>query len=363
MEYDTHDNGGRPFLVKIVDSFAKVYKRTWDDDNNSFVKHIKTYETQRIFIGRSPLNAMTEFSGAYGPECDGNSILLHLGDLKYVFIGESLYSFTTDYPIIKFISPIGNNDIPYAYAIDKKDNYYLVSRPMLMFPGKNLKPKYKDDPYEWYYKHKLITPLGMEVFLGMKLSDIAISAQPGKEYERLTKITEDIDSEKKIDEKLFNLLYTSCYHKVQYVESSQYIDDLLEKYKLNPDELSDEEFIKAFQNYEFIGDIHYRENTANEDGTMIRVRPYVERSTPSKIVQLKNPFGNYNVLKSMSKTHHDLLTIPEKFNKINYLSVLYDKQLTVLTKEMYIQCIKIASESWYKYRAFNDLEIIHERFC
>ena len=70
---------------------------------------------------------MTKFSLGYGEKFDGNSILLKLSKNKYVYIGSLIYSFNAYNEITTFISPVGNNDVPYPYAIDEKNNYYLLS--------------------------------------------------------------------------------------------------------------------------------------------------------------------------------------------------------------------------------------------
>jgi hypothetical protein len=48
---------------------------------------------------------------------EGNSILLRMGK-NYTFIGGGVTSFITQALIVKYESPIGNNDVPYPYAID-----------------------------------------------------------------------------------------------------------------------------------------------------------------------------------------------------------------------------------------------------
>ena len=40
-----------------------------------------------VFIGKSPVNAMTTFSGGHGPRFDGNSVLLKREN-DYVFVGD-----------------------------------------------------------------------------------------------------------------------------------------------------------------------------------------------------------------------------------------------------------------------------------
>ena len=49
---------------------------------------------------------------------------------KYIYIGSEIYSFTTgngkENAIVKYISPIGNNDVPYPYAISGKYTYLMI---------------------------------------------------------------------------------------------------------------------------------------------------------------------------------------------------------------------------------------------
>lgn len=68
---------------------------------------------------------MTRFSGGVGSKFDGNSILLHLDDLRYVYIGSEIYEFTAKEEITKYYSPIGNNDVPYPVAISKNYIYFM----------------------------------------------------------------------------------------------------------------------------------------------------------------------------------------------------------------------------------------------
>ena len=80
----------------------------------------------RVFIGHSPKNKMTEFSGAYGPEFLGNSILVHKKDLDYVCIGSDIFEFTALDRILEYVSPVGNNGVPYPYAVDTKGRHYSM---------------------------------------------------------------------------------------------------------------------------------------------------------------------------------------------------------------------------------------------
>src|SRR5579872_1229228 len=103
--YYIHDNGGRPFGVNMNNNISIF-------SNYKKYKHIFTFKPIEIFIGKSPKNKMTLFSGGYGEKFDGNSILLRIKELEYVLIGSEIIRFNSLFLIKEFISPVGNNDVP-----------------------------------------------------------------------------------------------------------------------------------------------------------------------------------------------------------------------------------------------------------
>lgn len=142
--YEIHDNGGRPFLVAIKgnskgSNVVRIYKMDpkikaelkWDEMAKpyQYAALIKEYHPKKIFIGKSPKNPMTEFSLGYGKKFDGNSILLELKEkYRYVYIGSEIYEFSipSDDKIIKYWSPVGNNDVPYPVAIGELNAYFML---------------------------------------------------------------------------------------------------------------------------------------------------------------------------------------------------------------------------------------------
>ena len=63
----------------------------------------------------------------------------------------NIFEFTTKRRITQYSSPVGNNDVPYPYAIDNGGRYYLLTENCsIMIPYCT---KAKDDPYSYYYKH------------------------------------------------------------------------------------------------------------------------------------------------------------------------------------------------------------------
>jgi hypothetical protein len=170
--YVTLDNGGTPFIVSVFDNHVKVYL-------NGCLKVRKlvfSTEIEKIFVGRSILNNMTEFSGA-GEGYEGNSILLKIpGEINnYVYIGESIYKFTTYAKIIAYYSPIGNNSVPYPYAIDELGNYYLVTENVVVKYDPKLVELIQigEDPYSFYYNK---SDFGPEILESM--GDLPIPQEP-----------------------------------------------------------------------------------------------------------------------------------------------------------------------------------------
>ena len=157
--YETHNNGGRPFMVFVDQNKVYLYRDMWDPKNYSRGSigylPLGLFEAETVFIGESPRNEMTEFSGGYGPEFSGNSILLHLKDNNYLYIGgEKPFYFNSINTITEYVSPVGNNDVPYPYAIDKDGRYYLMIENVIL---ESVPDEKGDDPYRYYYSKNLMS--------------------------------------------------------------------------------------------------------------------------------------------------------------------------------------------------------------
>ncbi len=225
--YLIHDNGNIPFCVWINQkpstskSSVHIYKQDWnnmlsdsdnysdndsdndsdsvsdsdnysdnDSDNDSdsvsdYTKLIAEFTPVNVFVGISPLNDMTEYSAGHGLKFEGNSILLHLGFNKYVFIGPTIFSFSTNHEIINFMSPVGNNDVSYPYAIDSQGDYYLLIEDAVIRVDD---PEKLDDPYIYYYD-KLVQindNLGIEhIEINEEIYGFDSHPNPSKKYDDL----------------------------------------------------------------------------------------------------------------------------------------------------------------------------------
>ena len=164
--YYTHDNGGRPYKV-IINNNSQLNKNSNKIEifNNYNGCLIAEYNHIKIWIGESPHTEMTDYSDGYGEKFIGNSILIEIQNDYYIFIGDTIYSFIAENKIIKYVSEVGNNDVPYPYAVDSNNQYYLMIEGVIL---KNIPTEYNYNPYGYYYhsdtKEKYKDILGIQGF-------------------------------------------------------------------------------------------------------------------------------------------------------------------------------------------------------
>jgi hypothetical protein len=150
-EYVIHDNREKALKVIIDNKIIKICKgkfenavNKWIYDENKPIMTISSYE--KLFVG---IDKVENF--------EGNSLLVNIKDYKYIFIGHEVYEFTTpNDKIIKYFSPVGNNDVPYPFAIGMRNTYLMLENVYL--PNKLLEG-YEEDrifyPYDAYYGFSL----------------------------------------------------------------------------------------------------------------------------------------------------------------------------------------------------------------
>ncbi len=134
--YKINYNGLNEYMVEIgknKDSIF-IYKNYYDDTifknyrKDYWIFHKKMDNIGKIFFGKSPYNCLTKITCAYGKYYDGNTILVKMKGHKYVWICDDLFQFDTQNDeIIRFVSSIGPNDVPYPVAFGKINSYVLSS--------------------------------------------------------------------------------------------------------------------------------------------------------------------------------------------------------------------------------------------
>ena len=119
--YKIIDNGYCPFLVKIRRNIIRIY--TWGHrcDDHCIYYHPKLVLAISKFTGY--------WSGYDSERIDepihGNSLLIEIKPHRYIYIGSSIYSFVTADRITDYVSPVGNNDVPYPSAFGTKYVYWM----------------------------------------------------------------------------------------------------------------------------------------------------------------------------------------------------------------------------------------------
>ena len=121
------------YIVVVSDKETPINVVVYNFQLDKLCYEIVDVKPIGIMLGNSCDNEMTQFSGARNDECwNANTILLQLEEIKYMFIGEQIYTFTTQGDkIIKYISNMGNNCCSYPIAYGEKNIYLLAKKEYL----------------------------------------------------------------------------------------------------------------------------------------------------------------------------------------------------------------------------------------
>jgi len=126
--YITIDNGANPWIVDDypLEKRVTIYKNIVDD-SGKMLEPVKV--TEMKYINLWPSESDSKKFAEYWKK--GNTVLIQKS--KYVFV--LVYRNITEFKIeagdepVKFMSPIGNNDVPYPYLVGKTNLYMLVDSP------------------------------------------------------------------------------------------------------------------------------------------------------------------------------------------------------------------------------------------
>ena len=119
VSFAIHNNGGRPFRVVASNQNVSIHKMAYD--HIMLVQYIET-----------DLYQFDNFAGIWvgidnGYNFHGNSVLIELCEKRYIFVGgHQIYEFETDTRVVEYMSPVGNSDVPYPYAITENKAYLML---------------------------------------------------------------------------------------------------------------------------------------------------------------------------------------------------------------------------------------------
>jgi hypothetical protein len=149
MHYSIYDNGDEPFDVSDDGQQVIVYKQEFVTETADFGRSEKLLEIPytKIFIGDNDLCLPRYLAKG---DAKGNSILLQVSN-TYLFIGYKIFTFEVEEgdEIVSYYSPVGNNSVPYPYAIGKKNTYLLIEE--VYVPNDVLDLSLSLDVYAQYY--------------------------------------------------------------------------------------------------------------------------------------------------------------------------------------------------------------------
>jgi len=136
---DIHYNRSTPFVVQLQtgSNNARIINENLQFTDITFTE---------VFTGDEHELQCPPYEGI------GGTILFHIHGLHYIFIEADTWEFNSISPIINFVSNIGNNDVPYPYAIDSENRYYLLIERVIL-----LNVPEKKDPYDYYYSNNIIS--------------------------------------------------------------------------------------------------------------------------------------------------------------------------------------------------------------
>lgn len=182
LRYEIHDNGGRPFLVELCIPAGRAEPghehehqvKVWGGDSHPTPGELLlTLDSLGTHIAQGETNSTPDGKLAVMPTAAGNTVLVsETEDLRrpgpgverrftYVWVGPEVLRFATEEPVFQFRSPLGNSDVPYAYAQTKSWTYLLSERVRV--------PRISgEDPYRVYYEmglSRLAEHMGCEVVI------------------------------------------------------------------------------------------------------------------------------------------------------------------------------------------------------
>lgn len=151
--YYIHDNGGRPFIVEDFskDKYMQVYKQEYNLDTQKYntPEHLFKIQYEHKWIGKK---SKFQHPRNWLPGYVGNSILLRLHDNTHIYIGSEIYEFkpVKGDKIVEYYSDVGNNDVPYPFALGNTHIYYMLEKSVVKMEAIDL----NQDVYEQlYFEH------------------------------------------------------------------------------------------------------------------------------------------------------------------------------------------------------------------
>jgi len=119
--YVITDNGAKPWIVEDFPKQKKaIIYRNNGDNLTQIVDPVKVTEVKYTALWPS------SDSSAFGDWNKGNTVLIQKSKDTFVLVYRAVSEFKILDQPVKYMSPIGNNDVPYPYLIGTEYVYFLV---------------------------------------------------------------------------------------------------------------------------------------------------------------------------------------------------------------------------------------------
>lgn len=133
--YKIHDNGGTPYTIQDYPS-KKELRVLPESGKPKTIKYVKLWLS-------SPA------SKKFGDWTAGNTVLIQTKS-GYIHIGREIWNLKLPGDeVVEYMSPIGNNDVPYPYIIGTNNIYFMLD--MVYLPKELL--NLEEDVYSQYYEN------------------------------------------------------------------------------------------------------------------------------------------------------------------------------------------------------------------
>ena len=126
-------------LIFVDRKNAQIYTFPNRVDEHDIIKLIIYFQYKRLFRPNKHLERYHIGTPKH------ENFLFKLGDKKYLHVGESIFTFTTDSNIIKYGFYYGFNDIKFPYAYDQTNIYYMLEKkyePLEKYKKSTIKNEY-----------------------------------------------------------------------------------------------------------------------------------------------------------------------------------------------------------------------------
>lgn len=149
-KYITCDNGTHPYMIVVNKDKICVYLACIKNKDYSKEYYDELFFTLTKFVGYWSGYDSSEYKMHH------NSILIKLDKYQYMFIGHTIYTFKAKHKIIDFITPMGNNDVPYPIAYDEGYIYFMLDMKYMERNkfSTNLKIENAENIYYEFYRLK-----------------------------------------------------------------------------------------------------------------------------------------------------------------------------------------------------------------